>query len=88
MTSNGPYYPYNWQLLPDGKLVIGATGPGLYVATDPGNAVLEFRARPRARYAFPLVLGEDLALVLGAQRTYSSADEGRTWEQVDLEVPR
>ena len=85
---HGPYFPSNWQLLPDGKLVIGATGPGLYVATDPGNAVLEFRARPQARYAFPLVLGEDLALLLGAQRTYASGDEGRTWEQVDLEVPR
>jgi hypothetical protein len=86
----GPYDPYGWHLLPNGKLVIETTRPGLYVATDRSNEDLEFRAHPRAPNGFPVVLGDDdLALVVsGTRRMYYSADEGRSWETVDLAAAR
>jgi len=81
---NGPYNPYDWRLLPDGKLVINTNRPGLYVATDTSNGTLEYRPRPRAQ--FPIVVGDDLALVSGGGLVHVSTDEGRTWETVDLQA--
>lgn len=81
---HGPYDPYGWRLLPNGKLVIDTNRPGLYVASDSSNKALEYRPRPRVPYGFTMVVGDDLALLSGGRRMYVSADEGRTWTRVDL----
>jgi hypothetical protein len=81
---NGPYNPYGWRLLPDGKLVFDTNRPGLYVATDTSNKILEFRPHPRLPQSTTVVIGDDLALLSGAQRLYVSANEGRTWSIVAL----
>lgn len=81
---SGPYNPYGWRLLPDGKLVFDTNRPGLYVATDTSNNVLEYRPQPRTQYRWTIVVGEDLALVSSNRQIYVSSDEGRTWTSVDL----
>jgi hypothetical protein len=81
---NGPYNPYGWRLLSDGKLVFDTNRPGLYVATDTSNKVLEFRPHPRLPQSTTVVIGDDLAILSGARRLYVSSNEGRTWSRVDL----
>jgi hypothetical protein len=80
----GPYDPYGWRLLPDGKLVIDTRGPGLYVATDDGNEDLEYRPAPRLPSGSTFVVGDDLVLLSAGRRMYYSSDEGRTWTEVDM----
>lgn len=81
---HGPYDPYGWRLLADGKLVVDTNRHGLYVATDSSNQILEFRPRPRVPYGSTSVVGDDLALLSGGRHMYVSSDEGRTWTRVDL----
>ena len=81
---HGPYNPYSWRLLPDGTLVFDTNRPGLYVATDTSDRVLEFRPHPRLSGAQTIVLGDDLALLSGTRHLYVSRDEGRTWVRVEL----
>lgn len=81
---HGPYDPYGWRLLPDGKLVFDSNRPGLYVATDISNRVLEYRPHPRLPHATTIVIGNDLGLLAVPRHLYVSSDEGRTWARVEL----
>jgi hypothetical protein len=83
---HGIYNPYDWHLLPNGKLVIGTyyRRHGLYVATDSGNKVLEFRSTPVAPAGDIRVIGDDIVLLNGTEQLYLSSDEGRTWRDVQL----
>jgi len=83
---HGIYNPYDWHLLPNGKLVIGTyyRRNGLYVATDSGDKVLEFRSTPVAPAGDIRVIGHDIVLLRGTGQLYLSSDEGRTWRDVQL----
>ena len=83
---HGIYNPYDWHLLPSGKLVVGTyyRRHGLYVATDEGNKVLDFRSTPVAPAGDIRVVGDNIVLLKGTRQLFVSADEGRTWRDVNL----
>jgi hypothetical protein len=79
----GRFSGYGWQLLPDGRLVFDARGPGLLVATDASNQQFVFRPGPVAD-----VVDGDLVDWVPARRFVTvSEDAGRTWSRVDLSLP-
>lgn len=78
--------PYNWDTLPDGRLVTGTNRPGLMVATDATNRTMEYRPGPNPMNSgFEIVGGQ--IFFLTSHNVYFSEDAGLTWQRFDLQLP-
>lgn len=78
--------PYDWGQLPDGRLVVGTRLPGVMVATDSTNRLLDRRPTPAPMSAgFDIV--DDEFVVLGGGFVHVSKDAGLTWRKFDLQMP-
>ena len=83
----GQLDPYNWNTLPDGRLVTGTNrGRGVMVATDPTNQVMAYRPTPAPMVPWFDIVGDEFVLI---SRGYAhvSRDAGLTWQRFDLQLP-
>jgi len=78
--------PYAWGMLPDGRLVAGTNRPGLMVATDSTNTLMEYRSGPVPVGWGVQVVGDEL-LVIRGRMVHLSKDAGLTWQTIDLQLP-
>ena len=73
--------PYEWGPLPDGRLVTGTNRPGIMVATDPTNRLLDHRLTPASMNAMFDIVGDEF-LVTGGGFVHVSRDAGHDLEEV------
>ena len=78
--------PYDWGYLPDGRLVAGTRLPGIMVATDSTNRLLDHRSTPVPMSAGFDVVGDQF-LVVDSGFVHVSNDAGLTWKKFDLQMP-
>lgn len=84
----GQLNPYDWGTLGDGRLVTGTNrGPGVMVATDPTNRLLDYRPTPAPMSAWFDILGDQFVVVGRGGFVHVSTDAGLTWEKFDLQLP-
>lgn len=79
----GQLDPYNWDTLPDGRLVAGTNQMGLMVAIDATNQHMEYRPGPKPMNAPFDILGGQI-LVFRSHHVDVSNDAGLTWRSIDL----
>jgi hypothetical protein len=78
--------PYAWGMLPDGRLVAGTNRPGLMVATDSTNTLMEYRPGPVPVGWGAQIVGDELLVIRGGT-VQVSKDAGLTWQAIDLQLP-
>lgn len=78
--------PYDWGHLPDGRLVTGTNRPGIMVATDSMNRMMDHRLTPASMQVWFDIVGDEF-LVTGGGFVHVSTDAGLTWQKFDLHMP-
>jgi hypothetical protein len=78
--------PYTWGALPDGRLVTGTSRPGLMVATDSTNTLMDYRPGPVPVGWGAQIVGSQLIVARGGS-LHVSKDAGLTWQEFDLRLP-
>ena len=82
----GMLNPYAWGALPDGRLVTGTNRPGLMVATDSTNTLMDYRPGPVPVGWVAQIVGSQLIVARGGSVRVSK-DAGLTWQEFDLRLP-